>query len=284
LAALLLLLPLLGFGLAGETWTRAVQRLPVKFQIMLPAVSVACYLLVVVPAGLFAWHWLALYLLLPPAVTALLSVASARDPEQGGHWLDWLVLLVLGLTVDLRWLGPAWPHHLTFLNKLLLFDVGLYGFQAVRRLDGVGLDLRWRWRDWKLGTREFFFYAPIAIALGLAIGFLHIHRHVAHPWWALAAWCFTYVTIALPEETFFRGWMQNLMERRLGRTASLLLTSFFFGLAHFNKRAAHFNWRYVLLATLAGVFYGRAWRADRRISASAITHACVDTVWGALLR
>jgi membrane protease YdiL (CAAX protease family) len=57
-----------------------------------------------------------------------------------------------------------------------------------------------------------------------------------------------------------------------------------FGLSHFNKRAMHFNWRYVVLAAIAGIFYGRAWRSDRRIGASAITHATVDTVWGALLR
>src|ERR1019366_194516 len=51
------------------------------------------------------------------------------------------------------------------------------------------------------------------------------------------------------------------------------------GLAHFNKRAVHFNWRYVLLATIAGIFYGRAWRQHRRVAASAITHASVDAVW-----
>jgi membrane protease YdiL (CAAX protease family) len=57
-----------------------------------------------------------------------------------------------------------------------------------------------------------------------------------------------------------------------------------FGLSHFNKRAAHFNWRYVLLASIAGIFYGRAWRQDRRVAASAITHASVDTVWSIWLR
>ncbi|MGA2438893.1 MAG: CPBP family intramembrane glutamic endopeptidase, partial [Acidobacteriaceae bacterium] len=72
--------------------------------------------------------------------------------------------------------------------------------------------------------------------------------------------------------------------RRLGRTAALLTTAVLFGLAHFNKRAAHFNWRYVALAALAGIFYGRAWRRDRRVGASAITHALVDTVWSQWLR
>jgi membrane protease YdiL (CAAX protease family) len=95
---------------------------------------------------------------------------------------------------------------------------------------------------------------------------------------------FTFFLIAVPEEIFFRGWMQNLLERRMGRTASLLITSVVFGLAHFNKRTAFLNWRYVLLAAIAGIFYGRAWRAQRRVGASAITHATVDTLWGVLLR
>ena len=70
----------------------------------------------------------------------------------------------------------------------------------------------------------------------------------------------------------------------MGRTAALLVTALLFGLAHFNKRAAFFNWRYVILAALAGIFYGRAWRQNRRVGASAVTHACVDTVWSIWLR
>ncbi|MGB9147106.1 MAG: CPBP family intramembrane glutamic endopeptidase, partial [Acidobacteriaceae bacterium] len=167
---------------------------------------------------------------------------------------------------------------------LTLLDAGLYGFLAIRRLTGVGFDLRLRLRDLGIGLREFAFYAPIAISLGLARGFLHLHAHIAHPWLAAPAWIFTFFAVALPEEIFFRGWMQNLLERRLGSTAALFVTACIFGLAHFNKRALHFNWRYVLLAAIAGIFYGRAWRQDRRIGASAITHATVDTLWGALLR
>ena len=60
---------------------------------------------------------------------------------------------------------------------------------------------------------------------------------------------------------------------------ALVMTSILFGLSHFNKRSAHFNWRYVILATLAGIFYGRAWREHRRVPASSITHASVDAIW-----
>jgi membrane protease YdiL (CAAX protease family) len=90
--------------------------------------------------------------------------------------------------------------------------------------------------------------------------------------------------VAIPEELCFRGWLQNLLERRIGRTQALLLTATLFGLSHFNKRAAHFNWKYVLLAALAGIFYGRAWCQQRRVGASAIAHATVDTIWSIWLR
>jgi len=51
-----------------------------------------------------------------------------------------------------------------------------------------------------------------------------------------------------------------------------------FGLAHFNKGAS-FNWRYVVLAAIAGIFYGRAWRARKQVLAAALTHTAVDVVW-----
>lgn len=283
LALVLAAAPVFVFGFAGEAAVRSAQSLPTVVRIALPAVLAFPWLMVALATHTLAVRWLLIYLLAPGAVAGLLWIAAKLDPEQRGHWLDFLVLLPLGLAVDLRWLEEAWPRGLSVIGKLVLLDAGLYGFLAVRRLAGVGFDLRPRGRDWKIGLREFAFYAPIAITVGMAVGFLHLHRHVAHPLWIVPAWVFTFFAVALPEEIFFRGWMQNLLERRMGRTASLLVTACLFGLSHFNKRTAFFNWRYVVLAAIAGVFYGRAWRTDRRVAASTITHATVDTIWGALL-
>ena len=283
IAAILALAPVVAFGFCGSLVER-LRALSRPARIALPAVLAVPYLLTALPLGRFRWEWFALYLLLPPLVAALLLLTSTLDPEQHGQWLDFFVLLSLGLAVDLRWFEPAWPRSLAFMNKLLLLDAGLYGFLAVRALTGVGFDLRLRANDWKIGFREWAFYTPIAVILGLSLGFLHWHHHIDRPWMIPLSWLFTFFLIALPEEIYFRGWMQNLLERRIGRTASLLITAVIFGLSHFNKRAAFFNWRYVLLAAIAGIFYGRAWRAERRIGASAITHATVDTLWGVLLR
>jgi CAAX protease family protein len=155
---------------------------------------------------------------------------------------------------------------------------------AVRQLDGAGFDLRLRPRDIVIGLREFTLYAPIAIVLGLGIGFLHLHGSLPPLLRLAGAFLFTFFFIAVPEELFFRGWLQNLLERRVGRLPALLVTAVLFGLSHWNKRALHFNWRYVLLAAIAGIFYGRAWRQDRRVAASSITHASIDTVWSFWLR
>jgi len=289
-AVILAFAPVVAFGLCGAAMIERLRMLPRVLQIALPAVLAIPYLLAAWPLGPqgtavgFRWGWLALYLLLPVAVAALLSLTAKLDPEQRGRWIDFLVLLVLGLAVDLRWFEGAWPRRIVFMNKLLLLDAGLYGYQCVRGLSGVGFDLRLKWNDWKIALREWAFYTPIAVVLGLALGFLHWHGHVDRPWMLPLAWLFTFFFIALPEEIYFRGWMQNLLERRIGRGASLVVTALIFGLSHFNKRAAFFNWRYVLLAAIAGIFYGRAWRAERRVGASAITHTTVDTLWGALLR
>jgi membrane protease YdiL (CAAX protease family) len=283
IAALLTLLPFL-FAAYWPLNVEAGQRLPIAVRIVRPAVLCVPYAIVAISYGQFRWGWLALYLFLPVAISWLLHCASIADTAQQGDWRDFLVLAVLGLAVDLRWFEPAWPPHLAVFNKMLLLDAGIYGFLAVRRLQGVGFDLRLRLSDVRVGARELAIYSPIAIALGLWLGFLHFHAYIPPVSHVVFAWVFTFFFIAVPEELFFRGWMQNLLERRLGKRWALLVTAVVFGVSHFNKRAVHFNWRYVLLAALAGIFYGRAWRQERRVGASAITHASVDTLWSIWLR
>lgn len=289
LAALLTLLPFLGVAFFPRFAQERVAALPHAAKLLGPALLCIPYLLVTIPAGGFHWQACMLYAGLPVCIAVLLWQAAQLDSAARGNWRDFLILITLGLSVDLRWFEGAWPAHLAIFSKILLLDAGIYGFVLIRRLDGTGpdgtgFDLRLRPVDLAIGLREAAFYTPIALFLGLGLGFLHMHRI----WPGLApiagAWIFTFFFIAVPEELFFRGWLQNLLERRIGRTWSLLLTAMLFGLAHFNKRAAHFNWRYVLLAAIAGLFYGRAWRSRRRVAASAVTHATVDALWSLWLR
>ncbi len=279
-AFVLELAPAVAFGCAGNRVARTVQRWPLAARIAFPALHVVPYILVAVPQQIFQWRWLALYAALPIAIATLLQQAAAADPDQRGNWRDAIILLLLGLAVDLRWFDGAWPTGLRALNELLLVDIGLYGFLAIRQLGGTGFDFHLRWSDWKSGLRELLFFTPFVLTLGLALGFIHPHANRPQVGMAALRWLMIFLFTAVPEELFFRGWVQNLLERRLGRTTALVIASALFGLSHFNKRSAHFNWRYVLLATIAGIFYGRAWREHRRVPASTITHATVDWIWG----
>jgi membrane protease YdiL (CAAX protease family) len=283
-AAAILLAPYLGVSFWAPSIRNRVRALPVWAEIVAPALLSIPYALVAGSAGIFNWRWFALYAELPVLIAALLRQAAFIDPEQNGNWRDFLILAVLGLAVNLRWFESAWPAHLAIFNKVLLLDAGIYGFVLLRDLGGTGFDLRLRRRDVMTGLREAAFYTPIALAVGLSLGFLHLHNAWPGLMPIAGAWVFTFFFIAVPEELFFRGWTQNLLERRVGRTAALFLTAALFGLAHFNKRTTFFNWRYVLMAAIAGVSYGRAWRRDRRVGASAVTHATVDAIWSLWLR
>jgi membrane protease YdiL (CAAX protease family) len=273
------LVPAVAFGFVSERIGQTVRRWPAPARILSSALLVIPYIVIAISQNNLLIPWLVLYAGMPVVIAWLLERAAAADPGQRGNWRDAIILLTLGLAVDLRWFDPAWPRGWEGLGKLLLVDAGLYGFLAIRGLTGAGFDFRLHWSDWKTGLRELFFFAPAVLALGLILGFIHPHTNSPPIWKALATWGGIFVFVAVPEELFFRTWVQNLLERRIGRRTALAVASVLFGLSHFNKRSAHFNWRYVILATIAGIFYGRAWRERRRVPASTITHTFVDWLW-----
>jgi membrane protease YdiL (CAAX protease family) len=267
-----------GFGFA-DTLKRFLTR-PLR-RVLAASAFIAPYLLFSIPRGEFRPLLCVELLLAILALTALLEYATAI-------WADYVALLAVAWIIERHVFASAWPiAGLSGLEKLLFVDVMLYEYLVVRTRIALGFDLRARIDDFRIGLREFAFYAPVALALGFALGFLHLHRTVAGPAplaaWFGASWLFTLFFVALPEEIFFRGILLQLLEKSIGTRAALLVSSAIFGLAHFNKRAA-FNWRYVILAAIAGVFYGRSYLAKRRILSSGVTHATVDTIWSIWLK
>lgn len=276
----LLLAPYWAFGFGLGEWLRGNLKNTAAITAA-PVFLCVPYLVFALPQGLFRWD---MFLGMTAVILAITLLLRRADPAIPG-WRDGAVLAILALAVELHFFDRAWPAAgLGGIPKLLFVDAGLYGYLVVRPLGGIGFDFRLRRSDAAIGLREFLYFAPIAVALGFALGFLHLHRTLGSPIGFAAGWLFTLFFVALPEELFFRGLMLNMLERHVGSKRALAITSLLFGLAHFNKRAASFNWRYVILAAIAGVFYGRAWLAERRLLASSITHATVDTVWSIWLR
>lgn len=286
-----LMLAVLWFsGFGAMEWLANQLKLPAE-RVLAPAALAIPYAVFAFPRGEFHWIYFAGLALLPIALAALLEFPK---PEQKFTWQDCVVLLIIALVLELRVFSGAWPYNgLGSLPKLYLADVALYLYLVVRRLDGVGYSFIPRLNDLAIGLREWLFFLPIALGLGFAthfIGFYPRHPSVGH---VVGALLVTFLLTAIPEELFFRGILQNLLERRIGRTWSLIIASCLFGLSHFHKlgmaprpgmTAVLFNWRYVILAAIAGIFYGRAWRARRHLFASSLTHTLVDVVWGLWFR
>ena len=272
----LILAPLVFFGFGAAESLRAVLRSRAA-RIAAAALLVSPYLLSSLAVGGFDVGVAAVFLLLPVGLAVIFEFSG--DSRLG--WPDVLAFAALSLPFLFHLLNSGWAQP--GLPKLLLTDIALYLYLVVRPVPRVGYDFHPQLSDLALGVREWIFFAPIAIVLGLALGFLHWHPRIPHPLELLGGSAFTLVFIAVPEELFFRGLLLNLLETRLRPAPSLLISAVLFGLAHFNKGAA-FNWRYVLLASLAGMFYGRAWRSRHRVLASAIAHTLVDVTWSLWFR
>jgi membrane protease YdiL (CAAX protease family) len=275
----LLLAPLWFFGFGLGEWLAEGLRSPWS-RVALPALLGVPYLVFAFPAGTLRWSVVIVVFLLPVILSAVVdSCASSAKLV----WQDAFVLGTLA-AVYLRLLTPAWPYpKLAVLPKLYVADLALYLYIVVRKLDGAGYSFVPRRDAFLIGLREWFYFLPLGIGLGMALRFIHFHARVPPAMSLLLSVLITFLLVALPEEMFFRGILQNLLETRLGPKAALLLAAVLFGLTHFNKGAS-FNWRYVILATTAGIFYGRAWRARRQVLASSITHTAVDVVWSLWFR
>jgi len=271
-----------GFG-AAAALRRALHARWAR--VLAPGLLASSYLVFSLPRGEFQWRYCAALAGIPILVAILLEFCPR--PEAGRatlQWPDLLSLGLLGVPIVMRWLHGSYPHPaMSALPKLLLTDAALYGFLVVRNLDNIGYDFRPQGRDLVIGLRELVFFAPFGIGGGFLLHFIGFHRVSPSLWEFCAGWITTFILIAIPEELFFRGILLNLLERRLGPRAALITSAVVFGFSHFNKRAV-FNWRYIILATIAGIFYGRAWRNRRRLFTSGITHATVDVIWGTWFR
>jgi CAAX protease family protein len=228
----------------------------------------------------------AAYTVLP----ALLAATCIGKPA--GQWQDYAAVLLIWLPIELRWKGltflyvlfPYPPQLMHSLTILLALSTGVAAFVLLRRLDGIGYAVDWRRGfAWNV-ILHFGVFAVIAVALGLRIGFLTYAPSLARlrtaPIEVVGILFFT----AWPEEFLFRGVLQNILSRTFkNQWVGLAVASVAFGLAHI-FHAPFPNWKYVFLATVAGLFYGRTWIKTGSLFPGAIVHALVDILWHILFR
>jgi membrane protease YdiL (CAAX protease family) len=221
-------------------------------------------------------------------ILAPMALAASAHAAKPGVWQDYAIVLAVALPARLGWLHRLFPYpefRLGYILPMLLgINVGLAVFVFVRRMEGIGYSIGWR-AEWMVAAALCFAaVAAIDIPMGLAIHFVRFDPGAAQ-WRALPLNLLSiFVFTGWPEEFLFRGLLQNLLSRSLrNENAGWMVASIIFGLSHIDHGVFP-NWRYVLLATVAGIFYGLAWRRTKSMFPAALVHTLVDTTWHLLFQ
>jgi membrane protease YdiL (CAAX protease family) len=281
----LLLLPYLLF--TSRHFLAWLRERTARSRFAFPAVLLAVYILyglgpgrLRVPESLLIPVYLGF-----PILFASLAAKWGERPNR----FDLLAVVFLYLPVELAALARAWqpaspdipsPSHP--FTQLLAMNMALFCFLAVRPIEGIGFTFRLRGRDVVQALIAFAWFFPLALVFGTATGFVPFEPHLPNPALVIPVILGVTFMVALPEEVLFRGLIQNLLQRAAGtargRFVALLVASILFGFSHLNNHPT-FDWRYVTIASIAGIAYGTVYNRTGKVTAAAITHALVDIVW-----
>ncbi len=181
-------------------------------------------------------------------------------------------------------LAPRAPAEI--LGHLMWIRMGVFCVLSVRKMGGIGFGFLPTRKDWMIGLQQYTLFLPVGFVIATLIHFARPNLIIG-AWWkealtAIVTFFGVLWVVALGEEFLFRGVLQQALARRLGsRIAALLFASALFGLVHLPFRQFP-NWKFAVLAAVAGLFYGIAYQRAGSIRASMVTHALVVTTWRVL--
>ena len=217
------------------------------------------------------------------AVPTLCAYRQGGGAIQRPTAIDFLTIALLWLPLEFgagQTLIPrpaqGFLHSVAYGIAILL---GLTLFTSFRVFPGMKIQLPRAVRDLTLPVVAFVLLAPVLAVVGIAIGFIpwpHLATKTAGQ--MAAAFGIIYVGTALPEEILFRAMIQNFLMLRFGATGrTLFAASVIFGAAHLDNGPQPLpNWRYMILATIAGWAYGKVFQKANSVMSSAGLHMLVD--------
>jgi hypothetical protein len=228
----------------------------------------------------------------PPLVLLMLGYTAAptvcafvqrSGPTSRPSALDFLTILLLWLPLEFAAGASLIPrpaqgflHAVAYGIAILLSLIIFLGF---RSFPGLRFNPPGHLRDYWLPLAAFAVTAPVLAVAGIALGFIpppHAASQSAVKMISSAGLIFA--GTALPEEILFRSLIQNFLMLRFGSSVrTLLVAAFIFGCAHLNNGPQPLpNWRYMVLATIAGWAYGVVFQRSSTVLSSAALHTTVD--------
>lgn len=248
----------------------------------LAASGLAPFLVYTLLTGTFAWERLAV-------LTGFVLAASfwfVVLPRRRVTDLGFLALVACFLiTRQAHQLYPSVVPRVALgvLGAVMWSRVGVLAVLLLRQLDNVRFSFLPTRREWVVGVQHFLLFLPLAVVLAGALEFARFRDVPPGAGRLVLTVVGTFAGMlwvqAVGEEVFCRGLLQQTLARSLGPLPGLVLASVLFGLGHLWFRNAFPNWDFVVLATLAGLFYGTAYTRTGSVRAAMVTHALVTTTW-----
>lgn len=201
-------------------------------------------------------------------------------------WTDIALWLILWIPFDLRWsmeMHQMLDYTWWSLSISVIAVIGWYGYRGAE----IGFNLVPKSKDLYVALLALLMIMVVVIPPGIVSGFLTF----AIPEFfdvqkSAARFIGLFLTVALPEELFFRGLLyrglQNISSKKW---VPMAVSSIAFGLMHWNNaNDLTMQITYVTLATIAGIGYAWAYKkSGNNLFAAVLTHTLVDWVWKLVL-
>ncbi len=244
---------------------------------ILACTCVVPYLIYSIPTGQFRFAgFLALL-----AIVCAVAFWYALLPKNAVIDILFLALLAaieISKVFNRIYLSPIPKLEVSPLAHVMLVRAAAIAILAIR--GGVNIEYRFlpSRTEWIAGLRWFALLLPVVSVALWALGLWNLRSNPNAPA-GLAEFFGILFVVALSEEFFFRGLLQQWLEGWLrSGFAALLTAALLFGASHLT---VHFfpNWRYSIAAGILGLFCGLAWRETKTIQSSMVTHALAATLY-----
>jgi len=230
-----------------------------------------------------------LLLLAVVLIVAFWYVALPVAPAADALFLAMVAAVYLSKVFDRIYLSPIPKLSISVLGHLMLIRTAALAVLVLR--GNVQAEYRFlpNRKEALAGLRYFAVMLPVIAFAYWALGLVKFRAHPNGAGLTILLAIGTFLAIlwvvALSEEFFFRGLLQQWIEQWTGnRNTALILAALVFGCAHLGFHRIFPNWRWAIVAAILGVFCGLAWRNSRSVQAAMVTHALIVTVWQVFLQ
>ena len=199
-------------------------------------------------------------------------------------WADLALWILLWIPFDLRWYMEILPltHDTYTWWSIAIPVIGVIGWYGYRRAD-IGFNLVPRFKDIRIALLALVLIMVFVVPIGLLTGFLTFHFPQTYNIPKLTVrFVGLFLTVALPEELFFRGILLRGLDKMFSKKwIPLVISSLAFGLMHWNNASTlSMQISYVCLAAIAGMGYGWAYlKSGNNLFAAILVHTLVDWFW-----